>query len=72
MDGKTLERCFQAPLMKPEEVCRLLKVSDRTLRQMTVPRGTLKAVRVGRIIRNSPEAVQVWIKDQYFRTGSTA
>lgn len=64
MDGADFGRMQPAPLMTVREVARQLHVSDRTVWSITVPRGTLPAVRIGRSVRYCPHAVQDWMQMQ--------
>ena len=47
-------------LLNPREAAGLLGVSERTLRDLTEPRGDLPTVRVGRLVRYRPAALEAW------------
>ena len=49
-------------LLTPREAWELLGVSESTLARITVPRGTLPVVRVGRLRRYSMADVLAWIE----------
>lgn len=61
MEGINFEEIWKAPLMTPREAAMVLRVCEKKLRNMTQPRGTIPAVRDGRLIRYVPSQLQAWI-----------
>ncbi|MFH5806242.1 helix-turn-helix domain-containing protein [Alienimonas sp. DA493] len=47
-------------LVDPRQAADLLRVSERTLRDLTVPHGDLPAVRIGRLVRYRTTALADW------------
>lgn len=48
-------------LLSAREAARLIGVSERTLWQLSAPRGKLPAVRLGRVVRYDPDDLKAWI-----------
>ena len=51
-------------LLTPRQVARSLGISERKLRDLTVPHGSLPAVRLGRLLRYRPDSVEMWADSQ--------
>jgi excisionase family DNA binding protein len=51
-------------LLTADEACAAMKVCRKTLYSLTVPRGTLRSVLIGRSVRYSVETVRAWIADR--------
>lgn len=51
-------------LLTPRAASAALSVSPRTLWGLTAPRGPIPAVRLGRAVRYSAEALRAWIAAQ--------
>ncbi|WP_165700763.1 helix-turn-helix domain-containing protein [Alienimonas californiensis] len=47
-------------LVDPRQAADLLRVSERTLRDLTVPHGDLPAVRIGRLVRYRTTSLTDW------------
>ena len=52
------------PLLTCREAADYLRVSTRTLFNLTTPHGPIPCIRVGRGVRYSPAALQAWVDDQ--------
>lgn len=48
-------------LLTPRDAAQALAVSERTLWGLTAPRGPLPAVRIGRAVRYSRDALARWV-----------
>ena len=73
MDGIDFERIWNSPLMTPREAAKVLKVCDKTLRNLTQPRGPIPAVRISRtVIRYVPSELQAWIQSKLAGPSSVA
>lgn len=72
MDGIDFERMKTANLLTPREAAKSLRISPRTLWAMTKPRGTIPAVRIGKLVRYSPMSLHVWVQDRLSPLGSVA
>jgi predicted DNA-binding transcriptional regulator AlpA len=72
MDGTEFEKNRQIPLMTSREVAQMLRISERKLWSMTMPRGTIPAVQIGRSVRYCPNVIQKWIASQMALPGSKA
>ncbi|HEY1378989.1 MAG TPA: helix-turn-helix domain-containing protein [Gemmataceae bacterium] len=53
-----------ALLLTPRAAAAALAVSPRTLWGLTAPRGPIPAVKIGRSVRYSAEALRAWIAAQ--------
>jgi excisionase family DNA binding protein len=54
-----------ALLMTPKQAAKALSISERTLWGMTVPRGPLPAIKIGRRgVRYAVADLQAWIESQ--------
>ena len=51
-------------LYSVRETCEALKISERSLWSLTVPRGPIPVVRIGRSVRYDPRDLQRWIEQQ--------
>jgi hypothetical protein len=51
-------------LLNKKETADYLRISVRTLDNITQPRGTLPCIRIGRSIRYSVTAIEYWLKQQ--------
>ncbi len=51
-------------LLTPRDAARTLAVSERTLWGLTHPRGPIPAVRIGRAVRYSVDALRAWVAAQ--------
>ena len=51
-------------LLKPRDAAKRLAVSERTLWSQTEPRGPIRAVRIGKAVRYSPEALDEFVRRQ--------
>lgn len=51
-------------LLTSREAANFLRVSTRTLFNLTTPNGSIPCVRVGRSVRYSPTALQEWVERQ--------
>ena len=49
-------------LLSAREAAKALAMSERTLWQLTVPRGPIRVVRVGRAVRYAHEDLDEWIR----------
>jgi excisionase family DNA binding protein len=49
-------------LLSTREAAKLLGISDRSLWNLTAPRGPVPAIRFGSIVRYSPDDLRAWIK----------
>lgn len=49
-------------LVSVREAARMLGVCEKTLWSLTVPRGPIPSVRIGRAVRYSPADLQAWIE----------
>jgi excisionase family DNA binding protein len=49
-------------LLSTREAAKLLGISDRSLWNLTAPRGPVPAIRFGGIVRYSPDDLRAWIK----------
>ncbi|NNJ26411.1 helix-turn-helix domain-containing protein [Alienimonas chondri] len=47
-------------LLSAADARKALGLSERTLRNLTVPHGPIPAVRVGRLVKYRPEALAAW------------
>lgn len=56
-------------LLTPQEAADALGISERTLRDLTVPHGELPRVRIGRCVRYRPAALEAWSADREERGG---
>ena len=72
MDGIDFEKIWKSPLMTPREAAKVLRVCEKTLRNLTQPRGTIPAVRMGRTIRYVPSELQAWILSKLAGPSSVA
>ncbi len=58
-------------LLTPREAAKALAISDKTLWNITEPRGTIPAIRVGeRSLRYSVLALEKWIESQPLATAN--
>ena len=64
MDGDKNVTSVRLPLMTSQQVAKFLQVSERTLWELTEPRGPIPAVRIGRSVRYVPEAIEMWLSTQ--------
>lgn len=48
-------------LLTPRDAAKALSVCERTLYGLTMPRGDIPVIRVGRIVRYSVEDLKAWI-----------
>lgn len=53
-----------ARLLNVREAAEVLSISQRTLHEITVPRGILPCVRIGKSIRYSPSTLEQFIRTQ--------
>jgi excisionase family DNA binding protein len=51
-------------LWTPRQAAKELAVSERTLWDRTVPRGTIPVVKIGRSVRYDPQDLQHWIDEK--------
>jgi excisionase family DNA binding protein len=51
-------------LYTPDQLAERLGLSRKTIFNHTVPRGTLRAVRIGEAVRYSPAEVDRWIAEK--------
>jgi excisionase family DNA binding protein len=51
-------------LLTPTEAADALRVSPKSLYSLTAPRGPIRAVRIGRSVRYSVDALRQWIAQQ--------
>ena len=51
-------------LLTSKEAARFLRISTRTLFNLTRPRGRLLCVRIGRSVRYAPASLQAWVDSQ--------
>jgi excisionase family DNA binding protein len=51
-------------LVDSRRAAKLLSVSERTVWSITAPRGPLPAVRIGRAVRYSVEAIRAYVEAQ--------
>jgi len=58
------ETVVERLLVKSKEAAAMLAVSERTLWGMTVPRGAIPAIKLGRSVRYSITALQEWLAAQ--------
>jgi len=68
----TLESGFQPSplkLLTVAQAAELLSVSERTLWSITAPRGTVPAVRIGRLVRYELDDLLLYIRRQKGHTG---
>jgi excisionase family DNA binding protein len=54
----------QPLLLTAHEAAELLRVSERTLWSNTQPRGSIPAIRIGRVVRYCPDALREWKQRQ--------
>lgn len=62
MDGKPIQERMTAPLLTTKEAAMILRVSERTLWTLTSPRGSIRAVRIGRLVRYAPQVIEEYIQ----------
>lgn len=65
-DSRTSQQ--QALLLTPRDAAKLLAVSSRTLWSLTIPRGRLRSVRIGRSVRYDVRDLETWIEKQKQQT----
>jgi predicted DNA-binding transcriptional regulator AlpA len=51
-------------LLKADEAAAALQVCEKTLWNLTAPRGSIPCIRLGRSIRYSVAALEKWIADE--------
>lgn len=62
MDGKPIQERMPVPLLTTKEAAMILRVSERSLWTLTSPRGPIRAVRMGRSVRYSPQVIEDYIQ----------
>lgn len=51
-------------LLRPREAAEMLGVSERTVWNLTAPRGPIPCVRIGRSVRYSQSSLRAWVEQQ--------
>ena len=53
----------EKPLISAREAASLLAISERTLWALSAPRGPIPAIRLGRSVRYSVDALRAWMRN---------
>ena len=63
--GKGSDSDIPTLALKPAQAAKAMNVSERTLWSITVPRGTLPAVKIGSRVVYFPHQIQAWADRQH-------
>ena len=64
MEGRDESNCGPGYLFTLDEAAEFLRISKRYLYSMTFPRGPIRAVHLGRLVRYAPQTLHQYIEDQ--------
>lgn len=64
MESHVFDRDASEQLLKRHEAAAVLKVCEKTLYSMTWPRGSIRPVKIGRLVRYTPESLQEFIRER--------